>query len=151
MYSNLEIVKGIHPGFIIEHELAKRKLRKSQFAQILHEHPQTLGAILKSKRNLNTALALKIEKELGLEEGYLMILQTFYNIRHEKMKHYQSPDLKKLRPVLFWDTDIHTIQWDTQKRAVIRRVFERGNEAEQLEISRFYSENEVKKILASHD
>lgn len=147
MYKDLEVVKGIHPGFIIERELAKRKLRKNQFAREMHEHPQTLGAILKAKRNLNTALALKIEYALGMEEGYLLVLQTFYNIEQEKMKQDQVPDLKKLRSVLFWDTDIRTIRWAEQKYSVIRRVFERGNEDERAEILRFYGKNEVEKTL----
>lgn len=33
---------------------------------------------------MNTSPALKIEEALGLEEGYFMILQVYYNIEQEK-------------------------------------------------------------------
>ena len=146
--NNLEIIKGIHPGFIIDRELKKRHLRKKNFALSVNEFPQTLGAITKGKRNMNTALALKIEKSLGLEEGYLMILQVYYDIEQEKAKQQlDTPDLSKLRNVLFWDTKMDKINWIKQKKAIIKRVFERGNDAERQEITRFYGENVIREIL----
>ena len=146
--NNLEIIKGIHPGFIIDRELKKRHLRKKNFALSVDEFPQTLGAITKGKRNMNTALALKIEKSLGLEEGYLMILQVYYDIEQEKAKQQlDTPDLSKLRNVLFWDTKMDKINWIKQKKAIIKRVFERGNDAERQEITRFYGEIVVQEIL----
>ncbi len=98
---------------------------------------------------MNTALALKIEHALGLEEGYFMILQVYYEIKEEKRKQLASehPDLSKLRPVLFWETNIATIDWQQQKRAVIQRVFERGNEVEKNEIIRFYGKEVVDQFL----
>ena len=146
--NNLEIIKGIHPGFIIDRELKKRHLRKRNFALSVDEFPQTLGAITKGKRNMNTALALKIEKSLGLEEGYLMILQVYYDIEQEKAKQQlDAPDLSKLRTVLFWDTKMDKINWIKQKKTIIKRVFERGNDTEKQEIIRFYGENVIREIL----
>ena len=146
--NNLEIIKGIHPGFIIDRELKKRHLRKKNFALSVDEFPQTLGAITKGKRNMNTALALKIEKSLGLEEGYLMILQVYYDIEQEKAKQQlDAPDLSKLRTVLFWDTKMDKINWIKQKKTIIKRVFERGNDTEKQEIIRFYGENVIREIL----
>ncbi len=57
------------------------------------------------------------------------------------------PDLSKLRKVLFWDTNIEKIDWDKYKRAVINRVFERGNESEKNEIIRFYGKETVDSLL----
>lgn len=54
MVNTLEIVKGIHPGFMLERELKKRKLSKGQFALSIREYPQTLSAIMKGKRSMNT-------------------------------------------------------------------------------------------------
>ncbi len=81
---------------------------------------------------MNTPLALRIEHALGIEEGYFMTLQVFYEIKEEKRKQLTNatPDLSKLRPILFWDTSMDKIDWQQQKRAVIKRVFERGNEQE---------------------
>lgn len=148
MKNQLSIIKGIHPGFILERELKKRDLGKGRFAISLNEYPQTLGSITKGKRDMNTGLALKIEKELGLEEGYLMILQVYYDIEKEKQKrNVEHPDLSKLRRVLFWDTNMKKINWEKQKVAVIKRVFERGNELEKEEITRFYGKETINTIL----
>jgi antitoxin HigA-1 len=139
----IAVIQGIHPGLILERELKKRKLAKGKFALALGEYPQTLTAITKAKRNMNTVLALKIEQALGFEEGYLMTLQVYYDIQQIKNKEpHAHPDLSILRAVLFWDTDIKKIDWQKQKQAVIQRVFERGNEAEKQEIMRFYNLDE---------
>lgn len=153
MKNDLSIIKGIHPGFILERELQHRHLRKGQFALSLHEYPQTLVSITKGKRKMNTSLAMKIEKALGLEEGYLMTLQVFYDIEEEKRKQDKDyhPDLTKLRTVLFWDTKIETINWRKQKRAVIERVFERGNKIEKEEIIRFYGKEITNQIWSSRN
>ncbi|OFY95149.1 MAG: hypothetical protein A3K10_06915 [Bacteroidetes bacterium RIFCSPLOWO2_12_FULL_31_6] len=97
---------------------------------------------------MNTSLALKIEKSLGFDEGYLMILQVFYDIEKKKKKLYPDhPDLSKLRSVLFWDTDMEKINWQQQKNAVIKRVFERGNEIEKEEITHFYGKENINTVL----
>jgi len=148
MKSDLSILKGLHPGFILERELKLRQLRKGNFAISLQEFPQTLVSIMKGKRKINTALALKIEKALGFEEGYFMILQVYYDIEKEKRKQDSGhPDLSKLRPVLFWDTETDKINWSKQKNAVINRVFERGNDEEKNEIIRFYGYETVNYVL----
>lgn len=140
MDARINYIKGIHPGFILERELSHRKLGKGRFALSVNEFPQTLVAIMKGKRRMNTPLALKIEKALGIEEGFFMILQVYYDIAQEKKKiNGKRPDLDKLRPALFWDTTIDKIDWEKHKPAVIKRVFEKGNEQEKSEIKRFYN------------
>jgi addiction module HigA family antidote len=145
----LDILKGLHPGFVLEKKLKEHHLSKGRFALAVNEYPQTLTAITKGKRNMNTALALKIEKALGLEEGYFMTLQVFYDIKQEKLKQQQhpSPDLTKFRPAIFWDTKMGAIDWQRQYKAVIRRVFERGNRQEKNEITRFYGREKVNTVL----
>ena len=68
---------------------------------------------------------------LTLEEDTLVVLQAYNNICMEIEKRKNNkPDLSVLRSSLFWDTDINKIDWENQYKAVIRRVFERGNEQE---------------------
>lgn len=151
MYNNLSVIKGIHPGLIIERELKLRKMRKSMLARAIEEHPQTIGGITKARRNLNTALALKIENFLQLDEGILMVLQTWYDIERVKEKQYKYfPDLSKIRAALFWDTNLKSINWEKQKKAVITRVFERGNENEKNEIIRLYGQQTISEVLTMH-
>jgi len=102
MKSNITTIKGIHPGIILERELKQRNLGKSRFAISLQEFPQTLVSITKGKRKMNTPLALKIEQALGIEEGYFMILQVYYDIEEEKRRqNTEHQNITKLRAILF--------------------------------------------------
>jgi len=62
----------------------------------------------------------------------------------------KTPDLSKLRRVLFWDTNMDTIDWEKYKNAVIIRVFERGDAEEQKEIIRFYGKETVDEIWGKY-
>lgn len=97
---------------------------------------------------MNTALAIKIESFLGLEEGFFMILQVYYDIRRAKEKQSEKALPSSLRRVLFWDTDIEKIDWRRQYRSVIMRVFERGNEQEKEVIVQFYGQAVVDDVLS---
>ena len=148
MKSKLDILKGVHPGKFIERELLKSKISKRQFALSINEHPQTLGAIIKGTRNMNVDLSLKIEEKLELEEGFLMTLQVFHDIKKAKRDVNYKPDLSKLNKITFWDTTFEKIDWRLMKISVIKRIFSYGNKDEQEEIIRFYGKNEVDKILS---
>ena len=148
MKSKLDILKGVHPGKFIERELLKSKISKRQFALSINEYPQTLGAIIKGTRNMNVDLSLKIEEKLELEEGFLMTLQVFHDIKKAKRDVNYKPDLSKLNKITFWDTTFEKIDWRLMKISVIKRIFSYGNKDEQEEIIRFYGKNEVDKILS---
>ncbi|MFV0269372.1 MAG: DUF6922 domain-containing protein [Draconibacterium sp.] len=77
-------------------------------------------------------------------------MQAYYDIEQQRKIQARNklPDLKLLRPVLFWDTDINSINWEKSKASVIRRTFERGNDQEILEIIHFYGKRKVQAILA---
>lgn len=148
MLAEIDLIKGIHPGLVLDKKLKDQEISKGQFALSVREYPQTITAITKGKRSMNTALALKIEKFLGLEEGYFMILQVYYDIKQEKLKtKYPPPELSRFRPAIFWDTSMENIDWQRQFKAVIRRVFERGNKKEKDEITRYYGKEKVDFVL----
>lgn len=142
----LNLIKGIHPGKFLERELKKRNINQRQFAMAINEHPQTLNAIIKAKRSMNVDLSLKIEKELNFEEGFLMTLQVFYDIKITNKKNQATPDLSIIRKFTFWDTTIDSIDWKSHKKFVIKRVFSYGSVEEQNEIIRFYGKEEVERI-----
>ncbi len=150
METLIDKFKGIHPGAILERELKKRNLKKGPFAISLEQYPQVLNEITKKRRGLTPSLSLKIDRALGLEEGTMFLLQAYYEIRlekdKEKEKNSEKPDLSLLRNGLFWDTDINKIDWEKQYRAVIQRIFERGNEDEKNEILRFYGKDKIKEV-----
>lgn len=144
-----EQYKGIHPGFILEHELKKRGIVKRQFAHSVNEHPQTFQAITKGQRKLPLELSFRIDEALNLEQGTMLFMQTFYEIAEYNKRHELLKPIifNKLRPGLFWDTDINQIDWDKQSKAVIRRVYERGNEEERQAVREYYGDHLVKIAL----
>lgn len=152
MEKRLERFKGIHPGLILERELNKRAIKPSPFALSVDTHRQIFNAILKGKRGIPIPLSLKVDQALGLEEGTFALLQTFYDIEKAKENELSKihPDLNIIRKILFWDTDIHKIDWKKQYNAVIQRVFERGNDEEKKEIERFYGLDRIQEVLASN-
>jgi plasmid maintenance system antidote protein VapI len=140
MNATINLLKGLHPGFFLENELKKRNISKKSFAETVNEHLQTIVSITKGKRKFTPILSLKTEDFLQLEEGFILTLQAFYEIKKSKEQLKQStPDLTKIRSILFWDTDIHQIQWLKEKESVLKRISERGNEQEKAEIIRFYN------------
>jgi len=143
MESTLNILKGTHPGLYLARELNKRKLNQRKLALEINEHPQTLNAVIKQKRSITTALALKLENQLGLSEGFLAILQTYHDIEQLKSKSNAKPDLSKFSKSTFWDTDIPKIDWQKMKASVIERVMSYGTEEEKEEIRRFYGESDI--------
>jgi antitoxin HigA-1 len=138
MLKYYHIIKGLHPGFYINRELEKRKLRKSDFARSLNVSVNIISNLTRGRRKLDQELALKIENQLGLENNSLMFLQQYYTNKLQSKNRQRVPDMSILRSVIFWDTRLESIDWEKQKNAVIRRVFERGNDLEKSEIIRFY-------------
>ena len=140
MNATIDLLKGLHPGYFLENELKKRKISKKEFAESVNEHLQTIVSITKAKRKFTPELSIKTDVFLHLDEGFILTLQAFYEIKKLKEElNIQKPDLTKIRPVLFWDTDMTQINWQKQKESVLKRVMERGNIQEKEEINRFYN------------
>lgn len=143
MRYSIENIKGMHPGALIKHELNKKKISQRKFAATIDEHWQILNAVINEKRGISLTTALKIEKALGYQEGFLMILQVYYDISKQKQKELRNrlKGTPAIRRILFWDTDFDSIDWAASKESVILRVLERGSEDEIKEIARFYGMN----------
>jgi addiction module HigA family antidote len=145
MKSHLNILKGLHPGLFLDKTIKEKGIKKGQLALDCREYPQTLTAITKGRRDMNTELSLKLENALGLEEGFLMTLQVFYDIKEAKKK--QRIDHPGIRKVVFWDIDMNDLNWKDQYSFIINRVFERGNETEKMAINNYYGQALVKEVL----
>ncbi|MDD3788404.1 MAG: helix-turn-helix domain-containing protein [Petrimonas sp.] len=150
MLPEITKIRGIHPGAVLRRELKKKGLQAKQFALSLGEHPQTINAICNERRGINPTLSIKLGKALDADEAYFMQLQAFYEVKKQKYvmaKNGQKPNLLKFSNMLFWDTDMQKIDWIRQRKAVVKRVFERGNADEINEIIRFYGRETVEKEL----
>ena len=151
MLPELNKIKGIHPGVILKREIKKRGLKNKDLASMLNEHAQTISAIIKEKRSINPKLSIKLGENFGIEADYFMLLQASYDVKHVNFLEFKNkkPDTRKIRKILFWDTDFDKIDWQKNKRAIIKRIFERGSEAEIKEILNFYGLEIVRKEVAN--
>ncbi|MBP2833860.1 helix-turn-helix domain-containing protein [Aquimarina sp. U1-2] len=129
--------------------LKKKALKNKDLASAIDEHAQTISAILNQKRGINPNLSIKLGKRFGVSDDYFMLLQASYDVRKARLKQqrYKNYSALHIRKNIFWDTDFDTIDWDKNKRAVIKRVFERGNDHDIGKIISFYGKEVVSKEL----
>lgn len=132
MRSEIDMYKGIRPGKIVGLELQERNLSQRAFAAAIDEHKQTLNAVITGRRKLTVEMALKIEKALGYDEGFLLTLQAYYEIAEYKNRKANESvrGAPAIRRMLFWDTDFDKIDWGRSKESILERVMERGDENE---------------------
>mgnify|MGYP002619993231 CR=1 FL=1 len=148
MLPELSKIKGMHPGAILKREIKLRGLKNYELADSVNEFPQTISAILKEKRGVTPKLSIKLGKEFSVDDDYFMLLQASYDVKNAAGSSSQmTPDLTKIRKVLFWDTDFDKIDWLKNKKAILKRIFERGNDTEIQEIITFYGKDEIRKVL----
>lgn len=145
-------IKGIHPGLILKRELQIRGMKSNELAELIDEYKQTISAILNERRSITPTLSIKLAKQLGVAEDYFMHLQASYDVQQklEKLQpEKRTPDLMKIRKILFWDTHFDQLDWEKQQSAIVKRIFERGNDTEIREIISFYGRPKVNRIIHS--
>lgn len=149
MLPDINKIKGVHPGAILKREIKKRGITNKDLALLVNEYAQTISAITKEKRSINPKLSIKLGASLNVESDYFMLLQASYDVKKVQSESttYTHTNTPTIRKILFWDTDINKIDWIKNKKAVIKRIFERGNELEIKEIINFYGLDTVKKEL----
>lgn len=148
MLPEITKIRGIHPGVILKREIKLRGIKNYELANSINEHAQTISALLNEKRGINPKLSIKLGRELGIEEDYFMLLQASYDVKKSSVQiSSETPNLTIIRKILFWDTDINKIDWNKNKKAILKRIFERGKENEISEIISFYGIETVKNEL----
>jgi len=82
------IVPGFatHPGEILLDELQAIDVSQSDFAKQIGYKKSQLNEIIKGKRNINTELALLLEKTLGIDADYWLEAQKNYDIDTVRVK-----------------------------------------------------------------
>lgn len=150
----INALKGIHPGKLIERDLKKRDISQRLLAERIGEHYQTVNAVIKGRRNLTVEMSVKLDSFLGYEEGFLYMLQGYYEIEqyHARLASKSVSGIPHIRRILFWDTDFDHINWGRNRDFIISRILERGNTEEQAEIARFYGLqiSDLEKFRSKH-
>ncbi|WP_462281518.1 HigA family addiction module antitoxin [Salinivirga cyanobacteriivorans] len=149
MLPRLNKIKGIHPGTLLKRELDNRNLKSSELANNIGEHKQTISAILNKRRAINPNLSIKLSKVFKTEKDYFMLLQASYDVKIAESEIKETPNINNIRRALFWDTDFNKIDWNKNKKAIIKRILERGNKTEINEIISFYGKKTISKEIKS--
>lgn len=155
MLPELKRIKGIHPGAILKRELKKRNIKAITLANAINEHAQTINAITKERRKINPKLSYKLGNYFNINHDYFMLIQASFEVSSFKKSALEStnPLKGKFRISIFWDTRIELIDFEKNKRSVIQRILERGNQKEIKNLIKIYSldtiKNEIKKIKNS--
>lgn len=150
MLPELDKIKGIHPGAILRRELKIRGLKGVDLANSIDEHKQTISAIINKRRDINPKLSIKLSQQFDVDEDYFMMLQASYDVKKASGSEVKKiPNLENIREVLFWDTTLAKIDWEKNKKSVVKRILERGNSIEINEIISFYGRETISKIIDS--
>ena len=80
----------LHPGKVLESELAARGIKKSDFAHSLGIKPGHLSDLLHGRRHVSAATAISLEKLLDIEAEYWLRLQMDYDLQIERNRFQEA-------------------------------------------------------------
>jgi len=81
---------SLHPGEVLQMELAARNIKKSEFAEMLGMKPGHFSELLHGKRHVSAATALKLEKLLDISAEYWMRVQVYHDLFIERTKESEA-------------------------------------------------------------
>ena len=89
MVRKSRLIVTLHPGEILQMELAARDIKKIEFAELLGMKPGHFSELLHGKRHVSAATALKLEKLLDISAEYWMRVQVYYDLFVERTKQLE--------------------------------------------------------------
>ena len=81
---------ALHPGELLQDELEAREIKKTAFAALLGIKPGHLSELLRGRRHVSAATALKLEKLLNIPAEYWMRLQVYYDLFVERRREKET-------------------------------------------------------------
>jgi HTH-type transcriptional regulator/antitoxin HigA len=93
--------QATHPGKLILDEINARNLTQGYVAKEMGIAANVLNEIIKGKRNITPAIALKLENVLSIDAEYWMKLQIRFEIdslrimHNNEVQNTQMPDKRK--------------------------------------------------------
>ncbi len=81
---------NLHPGEILQDELAARGIKKAVFAEQIGMRPGHFSELLHGKRHISAGAALKLEKLLGISAEYWMRVQVYHDLFIERNKKHKA-------------------------------------------------------------
>lgn len=77
-YPAIDALPPVHPGEILQDELAALAMSARKFAAHIQVPPNAVSAILKGERGISAQMALRLGQAFGTGPGYWMRLQDLY-------------------------------------------------------------------------
>ncbi len=81
---------NLHPGEILQMELAARNIKKFEFAESLGMKPGHFSELLHGKRHVSAATAIKLQKLLDISAEYWMRVQVYHDLFVERNKKLEA-------------------------------------------------------------
>ena len=75
-----------HPGIVLGEEIDYRGLTRRKAAEELQISPTVLSEIISGKRNITTAIAIKIENAFGIDALFFLNMQVRFDYFSLKKK-----------------------------------------------------------------
>ena len=91
---NLQVCMAVPAGFTLVQELKERKISQKEFAQTIGMQATHLNEIIKGKRNITPAIALKLENALDIKATFWMNLQSQYECDLQRIQKTTSKSKK---------------------------------------------------------
>jgi HTH-type transcriptional regulator/antitoxin HigA len=76
----------LHPGEVLQMELAARNIKKTKFADLLGMKPSHFSELLHGKRHVSAGTALKLEQLLDISAEFWMRVQVYHDLFIERNK-----------------------------------------------------------------
>lgn len=76
-----------HPGVVLGQQLHERGIKPSAFALQLGTYPSIISDLIKGKRSVSAAMAIKLEETLGIPAQNWMRMQADYELAVERQKN----------------------------------------------------------------
>jgi addiction module HigA family antidote len=81
---------SLHPGEVLQMELAARNNKKTEFAELLGMKAGHFSELLHGKRHVSAATAIKLEKLLDIPAEYWMRVQVYHDLFVERNKNLEA-------------------------------------------------------------
>ena len=95
---NIQVCMAVPAGFTLAQELKARQISQREFAKVIEMQATHLNEIIKGKRNITPAIALKLENALGIKASFWMSLQSQYECDLQRLKSEKAKsEIKKTR------------------------------------------------------
>jgi len=81
---------NLHPGEILQMELAPRNIKKTEFAELPGMKPGNFSELMHDKRHVSAATATKLQKLLDISAECWMRVQVYHDLFIERNKKLEA-------------------------------------------------------------